>query len=568
MIDLELVDAPVDAVLIDELGASTIAEELDITPSAVRNWRSRGIPCNRRDELMSLLARRRDIGAHGPTHDVPRPTPGVPVATHDVPDRPDAPFGASPLQPLDSIARRGEKRYADALIATRQVRLAKRHAERAEADAGGLPPILPVRGYAARLLLLFALDFPVLTMAFVAVTQVSPIVAAGSAIALSLFLVLGAHALGGPLRDIARHLPEWSRSLTSIVVIGILLASTIWTTIDLRLKGFEIDVLAAALAGGGLIFGDPGSKALVLPPEIQWAIVRAAALVTIMATTFGIGWSYQRHAPQATFARAERAYAKALKKQAAAISRLRLGGKAASVAVALTLAVGLVLPGNAEAGTCDGTTVAAFVDSTTAYDDEDRAAIMPAIERMAASLLPDQQLVILTVRDRAESSRILFDQCVPETDDIAWSLQGLLNWLLSSPAEARVERVAFFDDVKRVLVPELQATSAASKTALVETLHYGVQVVGEGSLDAIWIFSDLLESAAVPTSALLTDGASLESAVASTFPHLDGAEVHVAGIGRFHDASRRPLDSIELGTLIDSWSGLIGSVGGHLHVTQ
>ena len=86
MIDLELDDAPVDAALIDELGASAIAEELDITPSAVRNWRSRGIPDNRRDELLSLLARRRDIGAHGPTPDVPRTTPGVPVATHDVPN--------------------------------------------------------------------------------------------------------------------------------------------------------------------------------------------------------------------------------------------------------------------------------------------------------------------------------------------------------------------------------------------------------------------------------------------------------------------------------------------------
>ena len=558
MIDLALDDTPTDAALIDELGVPTIAEALDMTPSGIRNWRSRGIPDNRRGELLSLLARRRGNNAHKAAQDVSQLTRGVPLATQGVPGRPDVPS----LQLFMPSGPQGEKRYADALIAGRQARLAERHAERAEAEAGGLPPVLPVRGYAARLLLLFALDFPVLTMAFVTVTQVSPIVAAGSAVALSLFLVLGAHALGGPLRDIARHLPAWAPSLISVAVIGMLLASVIWTTIDLRLKGFEIDVLTATLTGGDLVFGGSGSAALVLPPEIQWAITRAAALVTILATTFGIGWSYQRHAPQAVFARAERAYARALKAQAKAISRLRLGDKGASAAAVMSLAVGLLLPGSAEAATCDGETVMAFIDGTTAYDDEDRAVIMPAIETMAASLLPDQRLVIRTVRDRAPSSRILFDRCVPRTDGIDWSFQGFLDWLVSSPAEARVERATFFDDMKRVLVPELQATSAASKTALVETLGHGIRAEGEGSIAAIWMFSDLLESAALTATDLLTDSKRLEAAAASTFPPLGGAKVHVAGIGRFHDVSRRPLTSIERGTLVDSWSGLIGSAGG------
>lgn len=125
----------------------------------------------------------------------------------------------------------------------------------------------------------------------------------------------------------------------------------------------------------------------------------------------------------------------------------------------------------------------AFVDTTAAYDDKDRVTIMPAIEKMAAPLLSDQRLAILTVRDRAESSPILFDRCVLKTSDIAWSFQGLIDWLVSSPAEARVERATFFDDVKRALMPELQAASAASKTALVETLGHGFQVMGEGRVD-------------------------------------------------------------------------------------
>ncbi|MGI9486110.1 MAG: hypothetical protein ACR2RF_09590 [Geminicoccaceae bacterium] len=87
MIALELDDAPADAALMDELRATVIAEKFDITPSAVRNWRSRGIPENRRDELLSMLARRRDTGKHRPTQGVPEPTQNVTVATLDVPSR-------------------------------------------------------------------------------------------------------------------------------------------------------------------------------------------------------------------------------------------------------------------------------------------------------------------------------------------------------------------------------------------------------------------------------------------------------------------------------------------------
>lgn len=66
--------------MIDEHGVQTIPDKFDITPSAVCNWR-RGIPENRRDELLNLLARRRDTGTHKPTQGVPEPTQDVTVAT-------------------------------------------------------------------------------------------------------------------------------------------------------------------------------------------------------------------------------------------------------------------------------------------------------------------------------------------------------------------------------------------------------------------------------------------------------------------------------------------------------
>ena len=127
------------------------------------------------------------------------------------------------------------------IIAARDVDQARAVVDKAAAEADGLPPELPVRGYRTRLALLFALDFPILTMAFVAVTQVSPIIAAGSAIALSLGLVLCAHAAGARLRALADHLPAWMRDLAVLLIMLTLIAAVIGVATDLRLKGFELD---------------------------------------------------------------------------------------------------------------------------------------------------------------------------------------------------------------------------------------------------------------------------------------------------------------------------------------
>lgn len=49
---------------------------------------------------------------------------------------------------------------------------------------------------------------------------------------------------------------------------------------------------------------------------------------------------------------------------------------------------------------------------------------------------------------------------------------------------------------------------------------------------------------------------------------LDQIDVHVAGIGRFHDPGRRPFTTDEQASLIDSWAGFIQQSGGRLHVEQ
>ena len=549
-----MADGSLDASIINELGVATIAEAFDISQAAVRKWRQTGIPDHRQEALRNMVAERRNLVAI------------------DITDREDELLqplerqpGLGPVSPDErdpaGFSRQDVRRRAKLALAARRAALARRHANQAAAEAGGLPPIMPVYGYPARLAGLFALDFPILTMAFVAVTQVSPIVAAGSAVALSLFLVLGAHLLGIHLRDMARHVPPWVPSFLGVAVIGTLIACTIAVTIDLRLKGFEIDALVAGLGQGGPVFGNAGGGLLTLPAETQWSIVRAAALVTIMSTVFGIGWSFQRHAPQASFALAEAAYARALEAYATAVHRMRAKGSMAALAIMSMMGLGLTF--DARADQCEGSHVLAFVDTTTAYDDHDRDVIMRAIDQMAASLEPGQHLVVRTVRDHSEASRVLLDACVPKPATFAWSISGAIDWLLSNPAEVLAEHQAFFVKARDALLPELQSPGDADRTALVATIAQHARA--EGAIEAIWLFSDLLESSAVSAETLISQSESLSS-LASMLPPLEGATVHVAGIGRFHDGRRRALSSLERGRLVDSWSALISEAGGRIDV--
>ena len=449
------------------------------------------------------------------------------------------------------------------LIAARDVDQARLVVDRAAADAAGLPPRYPVRAYRTRLAILFALDFPILTMAFVAVTQVSPIIAAGSAIALSLGLVLAAHAAGARLRDLARHLPPWVRDLAALGTMLLLIAAVIGVATDLRLKGFELDGQLLANAEAGL-FDQQADVHSSLPEPFVWAIVRAAGLVTVLLTVFGLSWSYRQHGPQSAFARAEADYRKALRRYASALAR----SKATTVLAPLSsvlVAMAMLSGQPAHATGCEGPAVVALIDTTTAYDDQDREQIMPAIDDMVRSLAPGDRLVIRTVRDAPSASRLLLDDCVPSTVVFTWSLDGVWTWLTSNPSITRTARADFRTAVRDALLPELRQHGDAPATALVDTLAYVAVEIDR--LRSVWLFSDLLESVAVPTDVLLSRSDGLIQSSGSA-PALAGVDVHVAGIGRFHDQHRRPLTSREYGFLIGSWTAFVRNAGGELHVAD
>ena len=456
----------------------------------------------------------------------------------------------------------------EAAIAERDVHIAGQQALALSIAEKGKSSEPTVRVYGFRLAGLFALDFPVLTMAFVAVAKVSPIVAAGSAIALSLFLVLGAHLLGGVLRAASSFIPPWCRHLTAAALLVGLLAAIVGITVDLRLKGLELEAATSA-ASNHQVFGPAGDPDVDLPPTFKLAIGQAAALVTIGSLLFGIAWSYRQHGPASARMKAERAYHRHLRRLArkrVKLAQFERRAKKAGVMAAIVMAVTTLGAPPGEAVDCNGPVVLALIDTTNAYDDVDRGLIMPAIERMAASLQPGQRLVLRTLRDAPEASRLLLDVCVPPRPEMSWTVAGIWSWLTTNPSVLVAERETFFADVRNALLPQLRSHGEASRTALVDTLGQWADDI-EG-LATIWLFSDLLESAIVSSDGLLYGETDVLVRSRGPLAALDKIDIHVAGFGRFHDPDRRPLTADEQGLLDRLLARFIQQSGGRLQVEQ
>ena len=564
---------PLGAEVINEIGVPRIAEALGISAQAVRKWRTKqAIPDDRQDAVKRLLVDRRAEVAMAPKVAKVSTAPAVSLAPANdetcsqrpslvTPKPTRRPVSITPTVNLDLNDLNGKQAGAAArlLIAARDVRQNQTVAEKAAAAAEGLPPTPPVKWYRARLAVLFALDFPILTMAFAAVTQVSPIIAAGSAIALSLGLVLCAHAAGGRLRRLSTHLPSWCTDVISLLVMLGLIAAVLAVATDLRLKGFELDHHLLAETGASL-FAPNTTTPFTPPEEFVWAVVRSAGLVTLLVTVFGISWSFQQHSPQRDFAHAEAAYRRSLLRYARAARRSKLP----SVASAGLAAMMFVATSSALAASCDGPAHLALIDTTTAYDDEDRRLIQPAIESMVRAVPGGARLIIKTVRHTPESSRLLFDSCRPSKEVFDWTPGSALEWLTANPADVRRAETAFLASVREALLPRLRDHGETDGTALVATLAAAISASPD--LASIWLFSDLLESVAIAPRALLSDPASLIEA-GQQLPFLNGAEVHVAGVGRFHDRSRRALSPKEHASLIDAWAALVRLSGGELRLS-
>ena len=286
-------DVDPDLEIIDDLGVTAVANGLNISREAVRLWRVKGsVPDLRREELRQLAEKYLGNDGQAPWPSMPSHLPMVVVQPSS--GQSDRSIDLATIDGTNARAR------AEAAIAERMTSLACDRANRALEASSRDAADHPVRFYGLRLAALFALDFPVLTIAFESVAKVSPIIAAGSAIALSLFLVLGAHLIGGALRQTVPDWPSWCRNAVVLTSMLMFLGAIIGVTWDLRMKGLDIETFVEA-GDRGLVFGGQDGEAQVIPDAFRMTIGYAAALVTIGSLLFGIAWSYRQHGPAATW---------------------------------------------------------------------------------------------------------------------------------------------------------------------------------------------------------------------------------------------------------------------------
>jgi hypothetical protein len=199
------------------------------------------------------------------------------------------------------------------------------------------------------------------------------------------------------------------------------------------------------------------------------------------------------------------------------------------------------------AADCPGRTVLTLVDATTPYDDLDRAAIMPAIGQMSATLRPGDHLKVITVAESPAKSLTLVDGCVPQPDG------GWIARLFSNP-HARMRE--FLNAAGQQIEPVLWQRHDKPATALVQTLTEAMPA------DEVWMLTDGLESSLISPRRLL-DG----SAVIDTEgPRMDGITIHMTGLGRYHDDARKPLSVEEQEHMVEVWRRWLSGLGARLVV--
>ena len=554
-----------DLMMLDRLGVRPVADAMGLSCEAVRRWRSRGaVPDQRKNELRRLYTNMvQNVDQSGSKPDqantfgvgndseprLPMVVPRQVSATDDLVD----------LRRIDGKTAVSE---AEMAIAERRAIITGRALKAATRRAMDGPIGSNRYWYPLKLLVLFLLEFPVLTMAFVPVAQVSPVVAACSAAALALFLILGAHALGHPLRSIGDRLSASWRAVIGAVTIGFLIVGIVAIILDLRIKGLELDGATLQLRNN-LVFGN--TPVFSSPDDVVATLSVAAAFVTIGGTFFGIIWSYHHHSPRNDHAKAEDAYRRSLLKLAkfrarkARRNRMTIAG-----AIALPFLILVSSPEEGHASSCPGDTIAVLLDATTVYDETDRHLIMLALENMAAQLRAGQRLVVHTVSDDPQSSYVLFDDCLPGDQDLSWSATGIWTWLTSGPNQTSSEKKAFYEDLRASVLPRLYGDLASKKTALVGTL-VDVAATTDG-LSVIWLLTDLLETAVVDAEILLNGPQDALFQASHQRPKLQDIHVNVAGIGRFHDRDRRDLTSKERMALTSAWRYFINACGGRFQV--
>jgi hypothetical protein len=211
----------------------------------------------------------------------------------------------------------------------------------------------------------------------------------------------------------------------------------------------------------------------------------------------------------------------------------------------------------------DGRDVLLFVDVTTPYDQQDKTVLVDGLQRIVSDLKGGDRIVIRTLADSAVQSERLIDKCIPYCpplgfwEDLFSDCTGglILNHKRLLIAEIRDKARARLDNFRELEFSDLVGTIA----------RVSAEELGGRKPVEMFVFSDLIENSAfMPGKEFLLkpNGELLEKIAANSLvPRLQGAKIHVFGVGRGGTVERSALPVERLNKILDFWNRLFSEAG-------
>jgi len=240
--------------------------------------------------------------------------------------------------------------------------------------------------------------------------------------------------------------------------------------------------------------------------------------------------------------------------------------------VLLLIATAFLTPAHAQAINWErycapeGRNILLFLDVTTPYDAQDKTILVDGLQRIVSDLKGGDRIIIRTITDSAAHSERLIDKCMPYCppkgfwEDLLSDCTGglILNHKRILIAEIRDKARARLDNFT-----ELEFSDIVTTISLVSREELSSKKATE-----VFLFSDLIENSPFMPGGefLMLPNADLLKRVAENqlLPQLQGAKVHVFGVGRSGTADRAALPIERLNKILEFWNSLLkegGSAG-------
>ena len=204
----------------------------------------------------------------------------------------------------------------------------------------------------------------------------------------------------------------------------------------------------------------------------------------------------------------------------------------------------------------DGKLVLFLVDTTTPYDEIDKAVVVETVNKAFLALKGGDRFAVRTITDSYARSERLFERCLPMCEGGG----ALDRFFFCNDGLIRSDTERLRNDMVRALKEKLSRFTELQNSDILRTIARG----GAGgnrwrrSNAELYVFSDLIENSNEISGYELfnTGNQALLARLKrdKLIPELRGTDIRVAGIGRAGTPDRRPLNVAELNKLVEFWT--------------